>query len=145
MSSETTWSTVSIAAPTKVAAWMCTKCQFVVGGAGLDGPPQRCPMCAVAAGEVVAVLPSGKARPTMMLFDRRIVELMEAYRSAKADARGQGASHAAVESRGNYDLDGSSESADEAEVSSREHRSALALADATLERASRRDSRTSVH
>ncbi|MGZ3475982.1 MAG: hypothetical protein ACXWUG_18580 [Polyangiales bacterium] len=147
MSSEQIWSSVAIMGPAEVPAWawMCTKCHFVLGGAGLDEAPARCPMCAVAAGEVVAVVPSGKTRPKMLVLDRRILELVEAYRSAKAGARGQDRTHDEVESRGNYDLDGSGVTADETEISSKEHRSALALADATLERTSERTSRSSIH
>lgn len=89
------------------------------------------------------MVPSGGPVPRMMVLDRRITELMERYRSARARARREAKAHDELADRGNYDLDGSSAASDEVEITSREHQSALALADATLERS--RDSRSSMH
>lgn len=126
-----------------IRGWMCNKCQFVLGGAALPKAPAACPMCAIASGEVVALMPSGQALPKMLTFDRGFADLVEQYRLAKRDARRESMQHQALEQAGNYDLDGDVFSADAEASSSREFRSAMALADATLERAPRRDSRTS--
>jgi hypothetical protein len=74
----------------------------------------------------------------------RFRSLLDSYRTAKRDARREAVKADDIADRGNYDLDGGSPSADAEASSSREHRTAMALADATLARADAdRPSRTS--
>jgi hypothetical protein len=77
-------------------------------------------------------------------FSDRFRSLLDSYRSAKRDARRDAIRADDIGDRGNYELDGGSPSADAEASSSREHRTAMALADAALARADGdRTSRTS--
>ncbi len=131
----------------KAIAWACTKCHFVVGGPNLATPPKRCPMCTVAAGQAFALMPSVSGRLSMLVLDRRFLQLVESYRAAKAEQRDSLSSLSRDSDGGHYELDGSppdSESGLTAAAES-EQRTALALADAALDRSGDRVSRSSLH
>jgi hypothetical protein len=127
-------------------AWACTQCEFIIGGPTIERPPSRCPLCAVAAGFPVAVVPAEGKRLSVLVLDRRFVELVDAYRTAKRAHAAESAAHDVIGHAGNYDLDtpGQGGDADSEASAAREQRSALALADATLERSPQRTSRSSV-
>jgi hypothetical protein len=103
------------------AAWRCRSCGLILGGAPAKAPLDHCPTCALARGESVAFVVRGG-------------DLVDSYRSAKSAMASDEAEHAAVSSRGNYDVDGDAETPASQTIRSEEHRSALALADATLAR-----------
>jgi len=121
--------------------WECAKCGLIMGGAPLKERPERCPVCISREGKVVAVLPTEQARLSMMVLDRRLLELIQTYRRAKEEHERASAAQALIHQLGNYEMDDSGISSDIEASASREQRSALALADATEERA--RKSRTS--
>lgn len=145
-----TWTKIEVSQPDRATdrgqAWTCTQCEFIIGGPKLERPPSRCPMCAINAGFPIAVLPAEGARLSVLVLDPRFVELVEAYRTAKQDNRAQAAASDDIAISGNYDLDSSDfgpygGAADAS--AAREQRSAIALADATLDRSSRRGQRSS--
>jgi len=145
-----TWTEIEVSQPDRANdrghAWACTQCEFIIGGPKLERPPSRCPMCAINAGFPIAVLPTEGARLSVLVLDPRFVELVEAYRTARQDHRAQATASDVIALAGNYDLDSSDfgpyGGASEASAA-REQRSAIALADATLDRSGRRGQRSS--
>ena len=127
----------------RVQGFMCKACQFILGGKNVEVPPPGCPMCTVASGGVVAVVPTKDAKPKVLMLDGGFALLIEDYRSARRDARSQRSSAQASAEAGHYDLDGGGFDAQGEAAASREHRAAMALADATLERSPGRPSRPS--
>lgn len=125
-------------------AFECTKCGLVVGGAPITRRPERCPVCIAREGKAVAIVAAeDAARLSMLVLDRKLLELIENYRRAKRDHERQLARQAVIDQLGNYDLDAPLSSSEIDLSASREQQAALALADATIDRG--RTSRTSVH
>lgn len=129
--------------------WQCATCGLVLGGKPIASPPRRCPVCAAADGDVVAVVARrpDDSRVSMLVLDREFRRLIDSYRDARSDASRDDRAHAVIAGAGGYDLDGvGSESSIDRDASrAHEQRSALALADGILDRASapspkRRDS-----
>lgn len=79
----------------------------------------------------------------MLMLDRRLIQLIEEYRSAKRAHERESTVHASIGQLGNYDIDDDLTPSAEIEASAaREQRSAFALADAALD--STRESRVSI-
>lgn len=140
-----TWRTLDLAGE-EGHAWTCTKCEMIIGGRTMTKPPSRCPMCAVSAGYPVALVPKDApaegARLSLVVLDRRFLELVDNYRVAKKQHQVESAASDAADVAGNYDLDGP-RSGDTDAAAVREQQSAIALADAAVDRSSRRAQRAS--
>lgn len=140
------WMEARLRADDERTAWECRRCGLLVAGAPVRKRPARCPVCIARQGKVVALIPgedSGKL--SMMVLNRRLLDLIDVYRAAKREHERQVVAHDLVNQLGNYEMDDAGMSADVEASSSREQRAGLALADATAgaEWASR-TSRTSV-
>lgn len=123
--------------------WSCTKCRFVLGGPTVERAPSRCPMCTLAAGHVLALVPDDGARVTLVALDARFRQLLESFRTAKRAHEREVDADAESDAAGHYDLDTPGyvlfgEDACEAAIA--EQRSALALAEAVSERTPQRTS-----
>jgi len=121
----------------------CTKCGLIVGGDPVTQEPARCPVCVARAGKAVAIVAGDDARRlSMLVLDRRLLELVDKYRKAKREHERDVVASALINQLGNYEIDDIGPSADIEASASREQRAALALADAT---AGTRMSRPSIH
>lgn len=134
------WSETKLADGT--TAWKCTECGLVVGGRPVSGRPGRCAVCGARAGLVVAVVHEDEGL-SMLVLDRRLIDLIRAYRRAKADHERESHAQRLINELGNYDMDDAGVGSDIEASASREQRTALALADATS--ANARISRASAH
>lgn len=123
-------------------AWKCGSCGLIMGGAPVTEVPGRCPVCAVRAGKAVAVVADERMkRLSMLVLDRRLIDLIEKYRVAKKEHEREARAQELINQLGNYSMDDGGRGSDIEASASREQRSAYALADATLDSA--RISRTS--
>ncbi len=127
--------------------WECSACGLLIGGAPVTGDPGPCPVCAAKAGKVVALVPDDSNRLSMLVLDRRLFALIDDYRLAKKAHERESMAHAKIGRLGNYDGDDDMTPSAETDASAaREQRSAIALADATIDSArGARTSRPSIH
>ncbi len=123
--------------------WKCADCGLLIGGAPVTARPGPCPVCAARSGRVVAVVAAGSDRLSMLMLDKRLISLIDEYRTAKRAHERESTAHALIGHLGNYDTDDDLTPSAEIDASAaREQRSAFALADAALD--STRESRASV-
>ena len=130
--------------------WECRTCGLIVAGIPVRQRPTRCPVCVARQGKVVALVHGeDSGRISMMVLDRKLIDLIDVYRAAKLDHERQTAAQALIHEAGHYAMDDAGISSDVEASSSREQRAGLALADATLgsarESRSSRTSRHSIH
>lgn len=124
------------------SVWKCATCGLMIGGAPITERPGPCPVCAAAAGKVVALMPTAGNKLSMLVLDRRLIQLIEDYRTAKRAHEKEATAQAAIGHAGNYDIDDDMTVSAEIEASAaREQLSAFALADAAVD--STRNSRVS--
>jgi hypothetical protein len=119
-------------------AWKCGACGLIVGGAPVTECPGRCPVCAARSGKVVAVVANERSQRgslSMLVLDRRLIDLIEAYRVAKKEHEREAHAQQLINELGNYSIDDFGMGSDIEASASREQRSAYALADATLDSA----------
>ena len=137
------WVEKRVRADEELVGYECAKCGLVVAGAPITQQPARCPVCIAREGCAVAIVAGADpARLSMRVLDRRLLDLIEAYRSARRDHEKRLAAQQLISQLGSYDTDFPGGASDVEASASREQRAALALADAT---AGARNSRPSLH